>query len=157
MYEEVEKMLNFDEWEKTNFVFYDKGRTTGELRIWSRKSKLHFSDSEVLTLSEAFKLAKEHDKCFNASEHLSSIKIYLEIQKELHRPVRDYVYLSIMNWDSKEKLICPNNTDEALVQQYNLANAILGYDDAYELLSGRQKEHFITCKEGVEDIINQGF
>lgn len=70
---------------------------------------------------------------------------------------RQTSYSMIMNWDSKEKLICPNNTDEALVQQYNLANAILGYSDAYELLSDRQKEHFITCKEWVEGIINRGF
>lgn len=151
------KMLNFYEWDKTNFIVFDEGRTTGELRIWSRKAKVHFRDKDMMTFSEAYKIATEQGKKFKPSEHLSSAKIYIELQRELNREVRNYWVLAIKNWETKEKLIYPENADESLIKQYNLANAILGDKDSYDLLSDETKSHFESCKKGVETIINRDF
>ena len=90
---------------------------------------------------------------FKTDESLSSIKIYLELQKELNRQIEDYVYLSIMNWESKEKLTCPENADADLVKQYNIANAILGYEDSYNLLSDDVKSRNESQKRFVERIV----
>ena len=106
-------------------------------------------------LDTALYYAKEYGWEFDSSEHLSSIKIYLELQKELNRPVKDYLFLSVMNWDSKEKLICPDSTNEKLAKQYNIANAILGYEDAYELLSDDVKSRMDSHKRFVENIVKR--
>jgi len=60
-----------------------------------------------------------------------------------------------MNWDSKEKLICSENADEEVVKQYNIANAILGYEDAYELLSDDVKSRMDSHKRFVEKIVKR--
>lgn len=124
-----------------------------ELRIWSRKSNLHFSDEEILTFEEAYRLATEQGKIFAPSEHLSSAYIFIELQKALNQEIRNYWVLAIQNWETKEKLIPPENADEELANQYNLANAILGYKDLYELLSDETKGHFDSCKHFVEGIV----
>lgn len=146
-------MLNFDEWNKTNVVIVDETKSTGQLRIRSRKSHSILPDDMIISFETAFKYAKEYGWRFYASEHLSSIKIYLELQKELNRQIEDYVYLSIMNWESKEKLTCPENADADLVKQYNIANAILGYEDSYNLLSDDVKSRNESQKRFVERIV----
>lgn len=146
-------MLNFDEWNKTNVVVVDETKSTGQLRIRSRKSHSILPDDMIISFETAFKYAKEYGWRFYASEHLSSIKIYLELQKELNRQIEDYVYLSIMNWESKEKLTCPENADVDLVKQYNIANAILGYEDSYNLLPDDVKSRNESKKRFVERIV----
>lgn len=146
-------MLNFDEWNKTNVVVVDETKSTGQLRIRSRKSHSILPDDMIISFETAFKYAKEYGWRFYASEHLSSIKIYLELQKELNRQIEDYVYLSIMNWESKEKLTCPENADVDLVKQYNIANAILGYEDSYNLLPDDVKSRNESQKRFVERIV----
>ena len=148
-------MLNFDEWNKTNVVIVDEVNSKGQLIIRSRKSHCIHSDDMLISFETAFKYAKEYGWEFDSSEHLSSIKIYLELQKELNRPVKDYLFLSVMNWDSKEKLICPDSTNEKLAKQYNIANAILGYEDAYELLSDDVKSRMDSHKRFVENIVKR--
>jgi len=148
-------MLNFDEWNKTNVVIVDETKSTGQLRIRSRKSHSILPDDMIISFETAFKYAKEYGWRFYASEHLSSIRIYIELQKELNRPVEDYLFLSVMNWDSKEKLICSENADEEVVKQYNIANAILGYEDAYELLSDDVKSRMDSHKRFVEKIVKR--
>ncbi len=145
-------MLNFNEWDKTNVVVVDEEYSNGQLRIRSRKSHISSFDMTI-SFEKAFKYAKEFGWKFKADESLSSIKIYLELQKELNRQIEDYVYLSIMNWESKEKLICPENADVDLVKQYNIANAILGYEDSYNLLPDDVKSRNESQKRFVERIV----
>lgn len=145
-------MLNFEEWDKTNVVVVDEEYSNGQLRIRSRKSHISSFDMTI-AFEKAFKYAKEFGWKFKTDESLSSIKIYLELQKELNRQIEDYVYLSIMNWENKEKLTCPENADADLVKQYNIANAILGYEDSYNLLSDDVKSRNESQKRFVERIV----
>ena len=150
-------MLNFDEWNKTNFVVVDESTVEMELWITSRKTNVPYEEMEatILTFERALELAKEMNWQFYASEDFSSIKIYAELQKELNRPVRDkYVWLAIMNWETKEKLEYPVGRPY-YKSQYDLANAILGYKDSYELLSDETKSHFENTKRFVENIVKR--
>ena len=147
-------MLNFEEWDKTNVVIVDETHSKEPLRIRTRKSpSLPYIHDMKISFETAFKYAKEFGWNFKADESLSSVKIYLELQKELNRQVRDYVYLSIMNWESKEKLIYPENADEKLIKQYNIANSILGYEDSYNLLPDDVKSCIESNKRFVEGIV----
>lgn len=151
-------MLDFKAWNETNFIFFDKGRSTGELRIWPKQSDLHFSVKETLTFEEAYKLATEQGKQFRPSEHFSSVKIFIELQEALGREIREYWVLAIKNWKTKERLVCPKIVDKELMNQYNLANAILGYKDAYDQLDDGTKNCFeASLKYFVERLVKQAF
>ena len=78
-------MLNFDEWNKTNFVVVDESNEEMELWITSRKTNVPYEEmgATILTFERALELAKEMNWQFYASEDFSSIKIYAELQKEL--------------------------------------------------------------------------
>lgn len=149
-------MIDFNSLNSTNFVVFCKGRTTGELRIWSRKAKIQFTKEEMLTFEEAFDLAVREGKEFFPSEHLSSVNAYIALQTELNRELEIYWVLAIKNWKTKEKLNYPENASEDLVKDYNLANALLGYKDAFDLLDDHAKTYFeISIKPFVEGIISR--
>ena len=147
-------MLNFEEWDKTNVVIVDETHSKEPLRIRTRKSpSLPYIHDMKISFETAFKYAKEFGWNFKADESLSSVKIYLELQKELNREVRSYWILAIKNWNTKEKLTCPENADAGLVKQYNIANAILGYEDSYNLLPDDIKSRIESNKRFVEGIV----
>lgn len=161
-------MLNFEEWNKTHFVYIDKDNTRGELKIAkkvviARLPTRNIPDSTiykheikkgtVISFEEAFKLAKEENKVFDPHDMLSCYRIYFTLQEELGRNLWGFTHIYFKNFGSKKRLICPDESDERLAHQYHIANALLGFQEDYDSLNDEAKGRIPSHKRTIEALL----
>lgn len=122
-------MINFTEIDKEFKVVLGKG-----LRpfLIYRKNWQYDASCTVYTVSEAFEKVKNGEGAFFPSYQIDCMRLFKSLQEELGDDYTEFDVIAAINWESKEPVEY-TGSNPIIQNQYDLANAILGFRDWQDL------------------------
>lgn len=86
----------------------------------------------VYTVSEAFEKVKNGEGAFFPIYQIDCMRLFNKLQEELNDGYTEFDVIAATNWESKE-LVEYTGSNPIIQNQYDLANAILGFRDWRDL------------------------